>query len=53
MESGEFKIGAINATILVGMTLFVVIVYLFKCGWVSDVISYQFGNKQIKYRNLR
>lgn len=21
-----------------------------KCGWVSDVISYQFGNKQIKYR---
>lgn len=59
-------IGAINATIgflfitywispaiLVGMTLFVVIVYLFKCGWVSDVISYQFRNKQIKYRNLR
>lgn len=59
-------IGAINATIgflfitywispaiLVGMTLFVVIAYLFKCGWVSDVISYQFGNKQIKYRNLR
>ena len=58
-------IGAINATIgflfitywispaiLVGMTLFVVISYLFKCGWVSDVISYQFGNKQIKYRNL-
>ena len=59
-------IGAINATIgflfitywispaiLVGMTLFVVIAYLFKCGWVSDVISYQFGSKQIKYRNLR
>lgn len=59
-------IGAINATIgflfitywtsptiLVGIVLFGVVIYLFMSGWVSDVISYQFGNKQVKHRNLR
>ena len=58
-------IGAINATIgflfitywtsptiLVGIVLFGVVIYLFMSGWVSDVISYQFGNKQVKHRNL-